>query len=376
MDHLYIHVPFCTGKCGYCAFYSVTRPAAEGAYLDALATELRLACAPGGRVSPLTVYIGGGTPSALGDEHFTRLLATVRAHIEPARLREWTVEANPGTLSASKRRALAAAGVNRISLGAQSFDDAVLARIGRRHTVADIGATVEALRADGFDNVGLDLIAGLPSVAADAWERTLHAALDLRPEHISVYALSIEPGTAFHDLQARGRLQAASEDEEIAAMAQAERLLEAAGFEHYETSNYAQPGRACLHNLACWRGGDYLGVGPAAASRIGLCRRTNIADLDAYTAALATEAEPPREEERLAPITDRTERLIFAFRLAEGASPADAAQGDEDLLEFWLTTLASLRRNGLVAPHGERWRLTPRGRDLADAVAGELIPPD
>lgn len=371
--HLYVHVPFCTGRCAYCAFYSIPHPDRAGKWLPALARELDLA--PQGEAPrPTTVYIGGGTPTSLQEADFAALLDTVAAHIDTGAVREWTVESNPDTLTAQACRLMRDAGVNRISVGAQSFDDRVLAAAGRRHDARSIDTAVATARREGFENIGLDLIAGLPGDTADTWAMSLRRALELRPAHLSVYALSIEEGAPLSVLCASGALAHPTEDEEIRRLDEAEAALAAAGYDHYETSNFALPGRTCLHNLGYWRGRDYLGVGPSAASRWGQRRWTNAPDLEDYQSALAAGRLPPRDEEAVSLVVDRTERLIFGLRLTEGVSLEAAAAGDAALREHWTRTLVRLGSHGLAVTAGDRWTLTPTGRRIADSVAEELIP--
>jgi len=375
--HLYVHVPFCDGKCAYCAFYSERwrRPAAE-AFLDALARELDLRLARGARPRPETIYCGGGTPAVLPADQLARLCALLAARCDLRRLREWTLEANPGSFTPPRAERAAAAGVTRVSLGAQCFDDAVLRALGRRHTVRDIARSVRLLRAAGIPRLGIDLIAGLPGLSAPAWERTLEQCLALAPDHVSVYALTLEPRTPLREWVRRKRVRLPTADEQTAALERAEAVLSRAGWRRYEISNYARPGAECRHNLAFWRGGDYLGFGPAAASREGRCRRLNRPSLARYIAALRAGREPPAARETLTPAQDAAERLAFAFRLAEGvplerfcrrfAVPSCQRQR-------WLASLERWQRHGIAVQRGARWQLTARGRDLADAVAAELL---
>jgi oxygen-independent coproporphyrinogen-3 oxidase len=385
-------VPFCDGKCAYCAFYSVRfTPAAADGYLDALAREMDLARREAGALAPETIYIGGGTPSALGADRLRRLCGMVRRGVDAAAVREWTVEANPGTLTEQKAAALREAGVTRVSLGAQSFDDAVLRRAGRRHQAGDIPRSAALLRAAGFGNIGLDLIAGLPGADAASWRATLRRAVALRPTHLSVYPLSVEEGTRLHALVRGGAEILPGEPAVRLALAAAERELGAAGFERYEISNYARlPGTAtatgaeaaspwrCLHNTACWQGDDYLGLGPAACSRLGLRRRANRPDLRAYVRELRAGRPPPRDAERVSPSTDASERLMFGFRLREGVDLAEFARrfgkAARSMAPAWGTALRRLAREGAVERAGTRWSLTARGREVADYVAGELLP--
>ncbi len=375
-DQLYLHVPFCNGKCRYCGFYSVAyTPDRADTWLRGLAQELAgAASATAAPLVPETIYVGGGTPSILGAPELTRLQALLRQYVDLTRLAEWTVEANPGTLDAHKLDLLRAAGVNRISFGVQATDDAVLRTIGRRHTAADLSVSVDHARRAGFTNVGLDLIAGLPGVSDAAWDETLRAITALAPTHVSVYALSVEPTAPWHADVASGRIALPPETAQIEALAAARTHLERAGFERYEISNYARPGQACRHNTAVWRGGDYLGFGPAAASRHGRQRWTNTPDLEAYGRALAAGQRPPAEErETLSLAADAGERIAFAFRLAEGVTPAAYVPPGEPVPAHWTAALAELAAQGLLVADAGRWRLTERGWDCADTIAAAFI---
>ncbi|MBI2437291.1 MAG: radical SAM family heme chaperone HemW [Lentisphaerae bacterium] len=385
---LYVHVPFCDGKCSYCAFYSERyQPALAENYLEALARELARA----GPLAPETIYLGGGTPSALSVGQLERLGQMLRERISPRRLREWTIEINPGSLDAEKAATLTALGINRFSIGAQSFNDHILQTLGRRHAAADTVKTVKLLRAAGAKNISLDLIAGVPGCPRALWRETLLSALALAPNHISVYALTNEEGTRLNRRVQQRRMKLFSEEEQLLRLDMAEALFSASGFKRYEISNYAQRGFECRHNLGCWRGEEYIGLGPSAASHVGLKRWTNSANLSAYLAAFARRQRwkrsdslpavaapqalqaggqtagrtPPRDVEKLTPALKRQDQVIFGLRMAEGIS-ADTASGYEE-------ALATLKADGLVTQQGARWVLTARGRNLADYVAVELI---
>ncbi|MBM4163825.1 MAG: radical SAM family heme chaperone HemW [Lentisphaerae bacterium] len=377
MKNLYIHIPYCDGKCLYCAFYSIRGATAEReAYADLPGLELAHVLAEGVSVAPETVYFGGGTPSALGPDGLRRLAAGLRQRVSFGAVVEWTAEVTPPMASDAVLGALCEMGVNRISMGVQCLDDRTLRALGRRHDAAEAEAAVRRIRAVGLANVGLDLIAGLPGLDEQAWGETLARTLALDPAHVSVYALSVEPGSGLARQVERG-LTLPGEAEGLAALQQAEAALTAAGLARYEISNYARPGRACLHNLACWRGEDYLGLGPAAASRIGLTRRTHAADAAAYRAAITSGNHPPTEAETLSPADDATERFIFSLRLAEGGSPQRHAErwpAAGPNVATWERRLDGLARHGITEEAGTgRWRLTVRGREVADAVGRELL---
>jgi oxygen-independent coproporphyrinogen-3 oxidase len=378
--HLYVHVPFCDGACAYCGFYSVVADAAErAAYAPLPGRELRRLLADSraaGVAGPCTLYVGGGTPNVLGAEGLAALARGLGPAAAAGGAEEWTVELSPAGVTPALAQALRRLGANRASLGAQVFDDAVLRAMGRRHAAADVPAAFGALRGAGFDNLGLDLIAGLPGMTAPAWDATLARAVALAPEHVSVYALSIEPDTELAARQASGAVRLPDDEAQLAALAAAEERLTAAGYVRYEISNYCRPGRECRHNLAVWRGEDYLGLGPSAASRVGRRRWTNRPDAAAYRARVTEGQAPERVVEALDPAADAAERFLFGLRLAEGVSPAAFARrwpAAAGRAAEWERALARLERQGaLHRPAAGVWRLTPRGREVADAVMREL----
>lgn len=250
---LYIHVPFCARKCAYCAFFSRrAEPGGVAAWFAGIARELE--ALPAG-FAPTSVFFGGGTPTALEERDLARLIDLVRARVDLRRVGEWTCEANPGTLTPAKLDLLQRGGVNRLSIGAQSFDAATLAKLERIHAAAETRAGVAVARAAGFANVGLDLIYGVPGVSRAAFEADVEAAMALEPEHVSCYCLEIEDGTPFAREAAAGRL-VISEDEQRAQFDWARQRLAEGGWGHYEISNFAKPGRECRQNVLYWTGGN------------------------------------------------------------------------------------------------------------------------
>ena len=362
MTSLYVHVPWCRSKCRYCAFYSeATEPRTE-AFAEACAAELR-ARAPEG-FAPAAVYVGGGTPSILGAAGVSALCRALRDAADLSAVREWTFEANPDSATPAVLDAMLVGGATRLSLGAQSFDDAMLRFLGRPHDAAAIRRAVSDARAAGFASVGIDLIAGIPSLSPESWRRTLDEAVALGCDHVSVYALTVELGTPLAEDVAAGRVQMPADDAVMDALEEAERVLGAEGLARYEISNYAHPGRECLYNLSVWRGEDYLGIGPSASSRLGLERRTNGVLQGAALSAPTIERLTPRE--------DRLERFLTGLRIAEGADPARVGAEDAPRIE---AAFHRLDAQGLVERVGgtTHWRLTARGREVADGVARELL---
>jgi oxygen-independent coproporphyrinogen-3 oxidase len=368
--HLYIHLPFCAHRCGYCDFVTVVgRREVHASYVDALLAELALERhLLAERLE--TIFLGGGTPTFTRAEDLARLLERLPAADEV------TVEANPETVSLELARLLVFQGVNRVSLGVQSFRPALLSVLERRASADDVRRAVAALRAVGLDNLSLDLLYGVPGQSEADLEADLQDALALEPEHLSSYELEAKPGTRFS--HAHG--------EELARQAEGmegyfERVVDTltdAGYRWYETANFclgtARAGGRdlrCRHNLAIWRGRDYLGIGIGAVSTLGSVRRRNLPSLGRYLRALARGVAPPREIELLDAATRRRERLLLGLRLDEPVRLEEVGDAlDRSALERMESLgLAELHANG----RGEELRLTPRGRFLGGAVTAELL---
>jgi oxygen-independent coproporphyrinogen-3 oxidase len=375
---LYVHVPFCARKCPYCDFYSIPAGATDAGageaierYLDALAIETSR-WPPG--FSPATVFLGGGTPTALPEAALGRLLDVVRSRIRPEAVAEWTCEANPGTLTPAKARLLRGEGVNRLSIGVQGLDPSILVRLGRLHDAREAREAVGVARAAGFENVGLDLMYAVPGLTPAVWAATLDAVVRLAPDHVSAYALTIEDGTPLARERAAGRWPEEDEDEAGEQYAGLRRALAAAGFEHYEISNWARPGRACRHNLLYWSGGDYAGAGPSAHAHAGGRRRANLRDLRAWADALRRGADPIEFEETLDPEARARETLVFGLRRIAGVDREwfrgrtgfdyEALRGRE---------IDALAAEGLLERTARGVRLTERALFVSDRVFAELV---
>jgi oxygen-independent coproporphyrinogen-3 oxidase len=376
MSGLYIHIPFCARKCAYCDFYSlplagfpsVGRVVAR--FFQAL--EKELAALPPD-FAPDTIYIGGGTPTALDAPQLAALLALVRYRV-PGAVREWTVEANPGTLDAAKADVLRQGGVNRVSLGVQTLDDVALRRLGRVHTAAEARAGFELLRAAGLDNVSVDLMYALPGETTAQVLADLRGLLAWQPEHVSCYALAIEPGTPLAEQQARGAVAEVPDEEQAEHYHAIRRELVAAGWHHYEISNFARPGRACRHNLNYWRGGEYAGCGPAAHGHSAGRRHSNVEDLEAYCRRIEGGGSPRDFEEELAPEAKARETLIVWLRLLDGVElAAFRQQTGFDALALGGAALDQLVAQGLLVLAEGRLRLTDRALFVSNRVFAELV---
>jgi oxygen-independent coproporphyrinogen-3 oxidase len=330
---LYLHLPFCLSKCPYCDFASEPLEEAGGLpfarrYLDALAVELDLRAASEEffGAAAETLYLGGGTPTILPPQWLADLLTRLRYRFPFAADAEITVEANPGTVDREKLSALLAAGINRISLGVQSFSDPLLKTLGRIHSAAEARTAISAARAAGCDNLNLDLMYGIPHQTLDDWRTTLRNALESRPEHISTYALSLEPGTPLACDIAAGRLPAPDDDLTADMYSLAAELLPEAGYLHYEISNFALPGRECRHNRRYWANAEYLGLGASAHSYRGGLRWNNVPDPRVYTERLDKGGLPVQRAEALSARERVGEMLILGLRRAEGVSEEQLAE--------------------------------------------------
>ena len=364
----YIHIPFCASRCGYCDFNTYTAGELGGfrfdAYVEAVRQEIALAAGVTQPQPLSSVFIGGGTPSLLPVADLAAILTAVRATfgVEPGA--EVTMEANPENVTQTALDGWLEAGVNRLSLGMQSADPGALRVLQRVHTPGAAVAAALSARGAGFDHVSLDLIYGVPGQSADSWRSTVLSALDADPDHVSAYALGVEPGTALARQVSRGEVAAPDPDLAAAAYDIADALLVEHGFSWYEISNWAKPGGRCEHNLGYWRGDNWWGFGPGAHSHVDGVRWWNVKRPATYQAMLATGGSPAAAREVLDDQERRLEAVMLQVRLAEGFSAAD----------FPTDAVARLRAEELVEnTDGARLRLTRKGRMLADAVVRVLL---
>jgi oxygen-independent coproporphyrinogen-3 oxidase len=313
---------------------------------------------------PSTIYFGGGTPTALTTPQLEFLMAGFRDELDLSALIESTVEANPGSASAGKAALLQRLGINRISLGIQSWDDDLLNLLGREHNAKQGEESFDIFRGAGFSNINIDLMFGLPGQTIRQWQSTLERTVSLRPEHISTYCLTYEEDTEFFLRHARGEFRQDSDaDAEFFAMTMS--ILEAAGYEHYEISNYARPGFRSAHNRAYWSGSDYLGIGPSAFSTTGMTRWQNIPDFRRYAEAVLAGKSAIGSVEHLTPEMKRAEQIALSLRTDDGA-PAP-------LLESFPNETREFVRLGLLQRARGNFVLTRAGKALADSVAEAFV---
>lgn len=363
--HLYVHVPFCQRRCSYCDFsIAVRKTIPAGEYVQAILAEAsRLEIGGLG-----TLYFGGGTPSLLPAEAIAALMHDLAQQFRiPHSALEVTLEANPEDVTESNARAWIRAGVNRVSLGAQSFDDRVLRWMHRSHDAARIGAAVRTLRAAGIDNISLDLIFGLPAELERDWSRDLDSACSLLPAHLSLYGLTVEPRTPLDRWISRGATQPPDDARYAEEYLEAHERLPVAGYRFYEVSNAAREGFASRHNSAYWSGRPYLGLGPAAHSFDGRARRWNLAAWEAYRRAVAAGRSPVESEEVLTAEQRELEGLYLALRTDAGVSPHACPR--------LFTQSHALVSAGWMVEAGDRIRCTPEGWLRLDSLVRDLTVP-
>ncbi|HET6488424.1 MAG TPA: radical SAM family heme chaperone HemW [Syntrophales bacterium] len=365
---LYIHVPFCRSKCAYCDFYSITDSSQVDGYLLALSREMAFYR----DFAPCfdTVYIGGGTPSCLTPRQLAGILSNVRGNFVIARDSEITVEINPGDADETRMRELHDAGINRVSIGVQSFDDRLLGFLGRRHGARDGRLAIEAARKAGFQNLGIDLIYGVPGQSFQLWQETMETALGFEPEHLSCYELTLEEATPLHRRIKDGRINLPGEEEAFRFFSMTSDFLEGRGYTHYEVSNFARHASlVSRHNCKYWDHSPYLGLGPAAHSFRGTRRRWNHRSLEQYQRDVQDGCPPTGGQESLSPDQLRLEALYFGFRTIRGIRGSDFAERyGLDLFREKGPALRSLRDEGLVNLQGDILAPTRRGLALADRL--------
>jgi oxygen-independent coproporphyrinogen-3 oxidase len=363
MRGLYVHIPFCRSKCGYCDFASLAgREGLIDAYISALGKE---AAAHAGLAGTFrTLYIGGGTPSLLSEEQLGRLFAVLRGLTGPfGDLAESTFEANPESLTAGKAALLAGAGISRVSMGLQAVQDALLKKLGRVAMKDDFLRAWRALREAGFSNLNADLMCGLPGQTMADLSASLDWLLGLTPEHVSLYALEVHEGTPFHAAGVQELPELAADMYEAAAA-----RLKAAGLARYEISNFALPGREALHNLSCWEQGDYLGLGAAAASYLDGVRSANTADAEEYMGALAAGKPVPRQyAEKLEGRAVTAERIMLGLRKTTGI-----VLSDDIFIEF-SQEIGRLLKAGLLERSGNTLKIKEDRLYVSNAVFREFV---
>ncbi len=371
--HLYLHIPFCQKKCGYCAFASVSGGELLFApYCRALKKELE--GLPQKKIA--TLFIGGGTPTALPQENLLDLLGFLHHRFGFADNAEISLEANPGTVDFSCLRALFIAGVNRFSFGVQSFDDGELAALGRIHTAAEAKKAFNLARNAGFANISLDLIYGLPGQSPSLWQNSLEQALALRPEHLSLYQLEIEGGTPFQFKQERRKIELPVEEDIVAMDRITTQFTAAAGYQQYEISNYARPGCQCRHNCIYWRNEEWAAAGAAAVSYIAGCRARRVEDPKEYIAQITSGNSAIAEQEQLDNEATFRETVIMGLRMNRGVTSSELKQRfGFGIEEYYGATITKLLAQNLLVKvkDGDVFCLSDKGRAVANQIMLQLV---
>ncbi|MFW5936731.1 MAG: radical SAM family heme chaperone HemW [Desulfosalsimonas sp.] len=370
---LYIHVPFCIRKCPYCDFYSISDLSRQDEYVDALVSEMAMRARPEAVFD--TVYLGGGTPSVLAPAQIEQILAAAHRHFAISADAEITLEANPGTVTQKSLSACRSAGVNRLNIGVQSFNDASLAFLGRIHSAGQAVAALQAAGRAGFENIGLDLIYGLPRQSQSAWHEDLSAAAAFFPSHISCYMLTFEPGTKMTADKDAGRFAPPAEQRVSAMFVQAAEFLSARGYQHYEISNFAsgKSAKSC-HNTKYWQNLPYIGLGPAAHSYIAPERFWNRRSVDAYIAEISSGHTPTAEIERLTDAQMMIEAIYLGLRQADGIDvPGFERRFGVDFEKRFGPVVARFVESGRMAADRRMCRLTRKGMLYLDSIAAGMI---
>ena len=370
---LYIHIPFCKSKCIYCDFYSL--PRAEDRmdrYVSALCRQLAEIAQRTTAHTVDSVYLGGGTPSYLGEKRLRHILKTVKKHYHLSRDAEITLEANPDSAGDWRAlRSLRRAGMNRLSLGVQSADDGLLRTLGRPHTFAQAEEAAAAARRARIRNLSLDLIYGLPGQDLTGWKDTLERAAALEPEHLSCYGLKVEEGTPLWDMQEKMDLP--DDDAQADMYLWTVERLRALGYEQYEISNFARPGRASRHNMKYWTLCEYAGFGPGAHSDLGDVRYAYLPSLDTYCAGVEAGVSVLESSEHIPPRERDIEYVMLGLRLTQGISRQEFENRYRLPFAPIQSVLERFRATGHAALAGERWRLTPEGFLVSNQIIGQAL---
>lgn len=368
---LYIHIPFCTRKCPYCAFYSVPIVGCDvSAYIDALKKELN--------TYPLdpavihTIYIGGGSPSALDFDVLKELVSYFSAKFPD--YQEFTVECNPAQVTFETFKMLRSSGVNRVSIGAQSFNQAELDLLGRPYQVADIHKAYESARREGFANISLDLIFALPQSSIESWEKSVKQAVSLEPEHISAYSLSFDEGSVFHAKCEKGELRQVDQELDSRMYELAICEFELAGINQYEISNFAKPGYECQHNLSYWYNRNYLGIGAAAGSWYQNVRKENVASVSEYINRINKDKNPAAYENTPDNETLARETAVLMLGLRRGIDIEYFKKHTGiNPVEFFAEEIEQNQKKGLIKKEGNYLRLTKKAIPVANSVLCDFV---
>ena len=377
---IYIHVPFCSGRCSYCGFVTNQYdPALEESFVRAVLKEIELRSRPDSMIGGLnsevdTIYLGGGTPSILRPENIATVIDRCKDNFKTTSDLEITIEANPATVDLNGLKHLRVAGVNRISLGIQSFNDKELAAMGRRHTASDGLAVFRNARTAGFENISIDLIAGFPDQSFASMRRNLSTALELEPEHLSIYLLEVKEGTELEARIRSGQVQVPDDDLAATLYEYICETVVGAGYEHYEISNFARAGRVSRHNLKYWEDDIYIAFGPGAHGMTGRNRYVNIEDLNKYAAFVSENKSPFSSLTELTPEIRFKDALIMGTRLVAGLDLQFLGERyNVNAEEFVRASIGDLSDSGLFKTEARKLILTARGRLLSNIIFSRWV---
>ncbi len=377
---IYVHIPFCIRKCLYCDFLSDTADTnVRKQYIEALVNEI-CSC-------PLkdidyksqytvdTIFFGGGTPSVLEGDQIDEIMKALAFRFDISKVREVTIECNPGTATLDKLESYKKSGINRLSIGLQSANDDELKTLGRIHDYKQFLETFKMAREAGFDNINIDLMSAIPGQSLDSYKDTLNKVISLTPEHISSYSLIIEEGTPFYDMYGESGPDEPDEDTEREMYYMTERLLNEAGYHRYEISNYSLEGYECRHNSSYWTGTDYIGLGIGAASLIDGVRYSNTSDLYSYMKACSKAAEVLTEEYRILSQNERMEEFMFlGLRMIRGISAKEFKERfSQDIYAVYAKPLEKLVKDGLIIINGDNIKLTSKGIDVSNTALANFL---
>ena len=378
VEALYVHVPFCFHKCHYCDFYSITHQSPERMehFVDLMLREAEMWTRGPVSVRPKTIFFGGGTPTLLPIAAMSRLLAGLRDRFDFSDVDEWTIEANPATVTLEYCQMLRAAGVDRLSFGAQSFDPRELKTLERHHDPEDVARSVAIARQARFTRLNVDLIFAIPGQDMASWSDSLERAIALDTPHLSAYGLTFEPNTPIAVKKRLGLMTPVEESLELEMLRHTRRRLADVGRPPYEVSNFAAPGEECRHNLVYWTGGNYIALGPSGASHVHGWRWRNRPHLGEWERAVESALFPAIDVEHLAPLRRAGELAMLLLRLTRGLDFADfTARTGYDARALWGGEIDRFAHAGLLDRDDRGFRLSERGLSVADALAAEFVDP-
>ncbi len=373
MYGLYLHIPFCIHKCFYCDFYSVEQLEKMDKFVDDLAAEIKLRTNADKKIPTYSVFIGGGTPSLLKPFHLEKIGEVLHERFDIPERTEWTMECNPGEMAADSLKAAQDIGVNRLSIGVQSFNEEELKFLERIHSSAQADKAVELARSLDFDNISIDFISSIPGQTKEKLEHTLERVIALQPEHISSYSLIYEEGTPLYKSWKAGKISKIDEDADADLYLQNVRKLNEAGFEQYEVSNFAKEGKKCRHNINYWKGGEYYAFGPSAHGFLDGVRFWNTRSIGKYSEMIADRQSPVEDSEKLTTLQKMTERVILGLRSDGIDLEHFRREFGPDINKILGKEIEDMKKEGLIKFNGNSIKLTVEGYLINDGICVTFI---